>query len=51
MANRDLTFPNNREAGLNAGKGIADDCKADPDALLFAIVDKHGRRVAEAAGR
>ena len=46
LANRNLTFPNTREAGFDAGKGIADDCKADPDALLFAIVDKHVRRVA-----
>src|SRR5262245_45656676 len=49
LANRNLTFPNTREAGEDAGKGIADDCKADPDALLFAIVDKHVRRVARAA--
>jgi hypothetical protein len=49
LANRKLTFPNTREAGLEAGRGIADDCKADPDALLFAIVDKHVRRVASAA--
>jgi hypothetical protein len=49
LANRDLTFPDTREAGLDAGKGIAEDCKADPHALLFAIVDKHVRRVAEAA--
>ena len=48
LANRSLTFPNTREAGLDAGRGIADDCKADPDALLFAIVDKHVRRVARA---
>src|SRR5262245_9204697 len=48
LANRDLTFPDTREAGLDAGKGIAEDCKADPHALLFAIVDKHVRRVAEA---
>jgi hypothetical protein len=47
LANRDLTIPNNRETGLEAGQGIAADCKADPDALLFAIVDKHVRRVAE----
>ena len=51
LANRDLTFPNTREAGLDAGKGIAEDCKEDPQALLFAIVDKHVRRVAEAAPR
>ncbi len=51
LANRDLTFPNTREAGFDAGKGIADDCKADPDALLFAIVDKHVRRVAEMTPR
>lgn len=50
LANRNLTFPNTREAGLDAGKGIADDCKADPDALLFAIVDKHVRRVAGTTG-
>ena len=49
LANRDLTFPNTREAGLQAGKAIAEDCKADPNALLFAIVDKHVRQVAEAA--
>src|SRR5262245_53426268 len=49
LANRDLTFPNSREAGLDAGRGIAEDCKADPNALLFAIVDKHVRRVAETA--
>jgi hypothetical protein len=49
LANRDLTFPNTREAGLDAGKGIAEDCKADPNALLFAVVDKHVRRVAEYA--
>lgn len=48
LANRDLEFPNTKEAGLDAGKGIVQDCKADPDALLFAIVDKHVRRVAEA---
>ena len=48
LANRDLTFPNTREAGLDAGKGIAEDCKDDPQALLFAIVDKHVRRVAGA---
>jgi len=48
LANRGLTFPNTREAGLEAGRGIAEDCKADPNGLLFAIVDKHVRRVAEA---
>jgi hypothetical protein len=47
LANRDLTFPNTRDAGVDAGRGIADDCKGDPDALLFAIVDKHVRRVAQ----
>jgi len=49
LANRQLTFPNTREAGLDAGRGIADDCKADPNALLFAVVDTHVRRVAESA--
>src|SRR5262245_22714580 len=49
LANRDLTFPNTRAAGLQAGRGIADDCKADPNALLFAIVDKHVRSLAEAS--
>ena len=48
LANRDLIFPNSRAAGLDAGKGVADDCKADPNALLFAVVDKHVRRLAEA---
>jgi len=38
-----------REAGLEAGKAIAVDCKADSNALLFAIVDKHVRRVAAGA--
>lgn len=51
LANRNLTFPNTRDAGLDAGRGIADDCKADPDALLFAIVDKHVRRVAGTTSR
>jgi hypothetical protein len=46
LANRDLTFPNTKEAGMDAGKGIADDCMADPDGLLYAIVDKQVRRVA-----
>jgi hypothetical protein len=49
LANRDLTFPDTREAGLETGKRIAEDCKADPNGLLFAIVDKHVRQVAEAA--
>ena len=48
LVNRELTFPNQREAGLDAGKGIAADCKADPHALLFAVVDKHVRRIAGA---
>jgi hypothetical protein len=46
LVNRELTFPNQREAGLDAGKSIAADCKADPHALLFAVVDKHVRRIA-----
>jgi hypothetical protein len=46
LVNRDLTFPDRRDAGIDAGKGIAGDCKADPNALLFAIVDEHVRRVA-----
>jgi len=45
LANRELTIPNTRQAGLEAGKGIADDCKADPNALLFALVDKQVRRL------
>ena len=49
LVNRDLAFPNQRDAGVDAGKGIAADCKADPNALLFAIVDKHVRRVAGVA--
>ena len=47
LANRELTFPNTREAGIDAGTGIAQDCKADPQALLYAVVDKHVRRVIE----
>ena len=46
LANRSLTLPNTREAGVDAGRGIAQECKADPDALLFAVVDKEVRRVA-----
>jgi hypothetical protein len=49
LTNRELLFPDTREAGLDAGKGIAEDCTEDPAGLLFAIVDKHVRRVAEAA--
>jgi hypothetical protein len=48
LANRELTFPNTREAGIDAGTGIAHDCKADPQVLLSAVVDKHVRRVVEA---
>lgn len=51
LVNRELTFPNQREAGLDAGKGIAADCKADPNALLFAVVDTHVRRIAGATAR
>jgi hypothetical protein len=47
LANRELTFPNTREAGIDAGTGIGEDCKADPQALLYAVVDKHVRRVVE----
>jgi len=46
LANRNLTLPNTREAGVDAGTGIAQECKADPDALLFAVVDKQVRRLA-----
>jgi hypothetical protein len=46
LVNRDLKVPNQREAGLDAGNAIAADCKADPHALLYAIVDKHVRRIA-----
>jgi hypothetical protein len=49
LVNRNLTFPNRRDAGVEAGTGIADDCKADPNALLFAVVDKQVRRIAAAA--
>ena len=49
LANRDLTFPNTREAGRQAGRGIAEACKADPHGLLFAMVDQQVRQVAGAA--
>ena len=49
LANRDLTFPDTREAGWQAGRGIAEECKADPHGLLFAMVDKQVRQVAGAA--
>ena len=45
LVSRGLTLPNTREAGIDAGRGIAQECKADPDALLFAVVDKQVRRV------
>lgn len=51
LVNRDLTFPDTRAAGLEAGKAIADDCKADPNALLFAVVDKQVRRIGVTAVR
>lgn len=47
LSNRELTFPNTREAGIDVGRGVAADCKADPHALLYAIVDRNVRRVAE----
>ena len=49
LANRDLTFPNTREAGRQAGRGIAEECRADPHGLLFAMVDRQVRQVAGAA--
>jgi hypothetical protein len=45
LVNRDLTFPTTREAGMNAGQAIAEECKADPGALLYAVVDKQVRRL------
>jgi hypothetical protein len=45
LINRDLTFPNTREAGTEAGKAIADGCKADPNALLFSLVDAQVRLI------
>ena len=51
LANRELTFPNTKEAGIDAGTGVAKDCEADPKGLLYAMVDKHVRRVAEGAAR
>ena len=51
LANRSLRLPNTREAGVDAGRGIAQECKADPDALLFAVVDKQVRRVATPSRR
>src|SRR5215831_7413320 len=49
LADRDLTFPNTREAGLDFGKAVVADCEGDPNGLLFAFVDKHVRRVSEAS--
>lgn len=49
LANRDLTFPNTREAGLEVGRGIVADCTADPHGLLFASVDAQVRKVSKAA--
>jgi len=46
LVNRDLMFPNTQEAGMEAGKAIADGCKADPNALLFAIVDAEVKLIA-----
>ena len=51
LANRELSFPDTKEAGVDAGTGIAKDCEADPKGLLYAMVDKHVRRVAEGAAR
>ena len=51
LANRELSFPDTKEAGIDAGTGIAKDCEADPHGLLYAFVDEHVRRVAEGAAR
>ena len=51
LTNRELTFPDTKEAGVDAGTAIAKDCEADPHGLLYAMVDKHVRRVAEGSGR
>jgi hypothetical protein len=49
LENRRLTFPDSREVGDEAGRGIAADCAADPDALLFALVDRQVRRLGKPA--
>lgn len=49
LENRRLVFPDSREAGDEAGRGIAADCAADPDALLFALVDRQARRLGKPA--
>jgi hypothetical protein len=51
LVNRNLMLPNRRQAGLDAGTGIAEYCKADPHALLFAVVDTQVRRIGVATGR
>ena len=50
-ASADLKDRAAQKAVGNAGTGIARDCKADPHALLFALVDTRVRRVAEAGGK
>ncbi|BCS35006.1 hypothetical protein TBR22_A42320 [Luteitalea sp. TBR-22] len=45
LENRRLTLPDLHEVGDEAGRGIAADCAADPDALLFSVVDRQVRRL------
>jgi hypothetical protein len=42
---RDLTLPNDAEAGRKAGEYIKQRAKAAPDELLYAVVDQEVRRV------
>lgn len=49
LNNRALKLPQTREAGLEAGKGLAADCMADPDDLLYAVVDRQVRRLGKPA--
>ncbi len=37
--NRDITLPDNKEAGARAGEWIREQALKDPDQLLYAIVD------------
>jgi len=47
IKNRGETVPNTKEAGKEVGQLIIKECKADPDDLLYAIVDRAICKVAK----
>jgi hypothetical protein len=47
LKQRQVQFPNDRDAGSEFGKAIDTRCKADPDQLMLAAVDAALRQVVQ----